>query len=193
MEKYKGSKFKTIFLSNNLPSTYESKELIKWFRKFHDIGIAPEYKLGSSGNLSFRYKKGFVIKSTKTYFDKINEKELVFVEKFEKNTAYVHGRMLPSTELQMHQIIYRNKKDVNAIFHLHDYEIMKHAKKFKIPITRVTEAGTEKIGYDVLRHVDDKNFVIMKNHGVVSLGKNMQEAGFAVLKYHALSSNLQKS
>lgn len=189
MERYSDSKFRTDFLSSKFPSAAKSKQLIGWFRKFYNEELAPEYESGSSGNLSFRYKNGFIIKSTKTYFDRIKEDELVFVEKFDldKKIAYVHGKMFPSTELQMHYLIYKNKKSVNAVFHLHDYKIMKKLKKYKIPVTKVTEAGTEKIGYDVIKCLNGKNFVIMKNHGVVAVGKTMGEAGKIILKYHKMA------
>src|SRR3989344_5876189 len=100
MEKYGGAKFRTVFVSEKLPSAKKLSELINWFRKFSECGLAPEYKFGSSGNLSFRYKKGFIIKSTKTYFKTIKEDELVYVKNFDlKNkTAYVYGKLEPSTE-----------------------------------------------------------------------------------------------
>ena len=189
MEKYDGAKFKTIFIKNKFLITEKHKELINWFRKFYSIGLAPEYRSGSSGNLSFRHKNGFVIKSTKTYFNKIKADELVFVQKFDlgKKIAYVHGKMFPSTELQMHYLIYKNKKQAKAVFHLHDYKIMEKAEKYGIPVTKVTEAGTEKIGYDVIRCLDGKNFVVMNDHGVVAVSKTMGEAGNTILKYHKLT------
>ncbi len=188
-EHYEEPKFKTIFLSRKLPKIRKSNQLIKWFRKFHQIGLAPEYKLGSSGNLSFRYKNGFVIKSTKVYFKAIKPNDLVFVKEFDlKNKiAYVYGKNIPSTELQMHYLIYKNKKNINAIFHVHDYDVMKIAKKYSIPVTKVTEAGTAKIGYDVLRAMTNKRFVVMKKHGVVALGKSINEAGNIILKYHKIT------
>lgn len=185
-EKYEGPKFETVFLSKKIPVTKKSNELISWFRKLYLIGLAPEYKNGSSGNLSFRHKDGFVIKSTQTYFKNIKAHDLVFVKNFDlKNKiAYVYGKRTPSTELQMHYLIYKNKKKVNAVFHVHDYKTMKIARKHKIPITKVTETGTEKIGYDVLSKLNIGNFVIMKNHGVVSVGGSMSEAGNTILKWN---------
>ena len=189
MEKYQGAKFTTEFLSNKVPITKKSKELVRWFRKFYELRLAPKYEKGSSGNLSFRYKDGFMIKSTRTYFNKIKADELVFVKEFDlnKKIAYVYGKLEPSTELQMHYLIYKNKKWINAIFHLHDYSVMEKAKILMLPVTDVTESGSEKIGYDVLKHLDEKDYVVMKNHGIVAVGKTMKEAGNLVLKYHELS------
>lgn len=186
MEKYDGPKFKTVFLSKKPVITSQSTQLIKWFRKFHEIGLAPEYGQGSSGNLSFRYKNGFIIKPTKTFFSSINPEDLVFVKSFDfkKGVAYVHGKHTPSTELQMHKIIYDHRKDINAVFHIHDFYLMNLDEAKGIPITAVTEAGTEKIGHDVLRMVDDKKLVIMKDHGIVSIGKTINEAGQVIIKHH---------
>jgi ribulose-5-phosphate 4-epimerase/fuculose-1-phosphate aldolase len=186
MESYSGPKYRTIFLGKSLPKTRKSGELIKWFRKFYNMGLAPEYGKGSSGNLSFRHKDGFMIKSTATYFKTIRPEELAFVKDFDfgKKIAYVYGRCLPSTELQMHCLIYRFRLDVGAVFHLHDYKIMESAEKIKIPITKVTEAGTVKIGYDVLKVMGDKGIAVMKDHGIVAIGRSMKEAGDIILKYH---------
>ncbi len=191
MEKYDGAKFRTVFLKNEVLITDDSKQMICWFRKLYDAGLAPEYGQGSSGNLSFRHKDGFIIKSTKTYFNSINADELVFVESFDfdRKIAYVHGKLEPSTELQMHYFIYKNRKDVNAVFHVHDYRAMNVAEKYNIPITNVTEAGTEKIGLDVLKFLDEKNYVIMKEHGVVAVGKTIDEAGNIILKFNETAEN----
>ena len=99
-------------------------------------------------------------------------------------TAYVYGKLEPSTELQMHHIIYKSKKNVNAVFHLHDYSVMKKAKKLGIPITDVAEAGTEKIGYDVVDKLKKSDYVIMKKHGVVAVGKNIKETWKLILRYN---------
>ena len=189
-EHYENPKFKTIFLSKKLPKTKKAVELIEWFRKFYDAGLAPEYRWGSSGNLSFRHRDCFVIKCTRAYFKTIKPENLVFVKKFglKEKIAYVHGKCIPSTESQMHYLIYKNKKNINAIFHIHDYSVMKVAKKHKIPITKVTEPGTSKIGYDVLRVMNNKRFVVMKKRGVVALGKSINEAGNMVLHYHKIAS-----
>src|SRR3989344_7943736 len=131
MEKYSGAKFRTVFLDNKVPITDKSRQLINWFRKFNGIGLALEYEYGSSGNLSFRHENGFMIKSTKTYFNAIKPDELVYVERFDPKTktAYCLGKLEPSTELQMHYLIYKYKKNVNAIFHLHDYSVMKKRRQ----------------------------------------------------------------
>ena len=190
MEKYEGEKFRTIFLVKNPIKSSKSEQLIAWFRKLHNAGLAPEYGKGSSGNLSFRFKDGFIIKGTRTFFNAITEEDLVFVTKFDlrEKIAYVYGNKIPSTELQMHYIIYKNRKNVNAVFHVHDYNAMKIAKKYNIPVTKVTESGTEKIGYDVVKCLDRKKFVVMKNHGVASVGKDIEEAGEIILKFHELAS-----
>ncbi|HLG24388.1 MAG TPA: class II aldolase/adducin family protein [Candidatus Nanoarchaeia archaeon] len=189
MEKYEGTKFEIVFLDKSVPVTKDSGELISWFRKFDRMGLAPEYGLGSSGNLSFRHLGGFVIKSTKTYFRSIGPEDLVFVERLDlKNRkAYVRGSLEPSTELALHHLIYENMKEINAVFHVHDYKIMEKARKNLIPITKETEAGTEKIGYDVIKCIDEKSIVIMKDHGIVSVGKSMKETGENIVKWNKIS------
>lgn len=188
MEKYEDPKFKTVFLKQQVPITDKSRQLVNWFRRFSKNNLSPEYDHGSSGNLSFRYKKGFIIKATKTYFNSIQPQDLVFVRSFDfsKLTAYVEGKGEPSTELQLHKLIYDARKDINAVFHIHDPYIMKLAEAHGIPVTGVTNSGTREIGEDVLRVIDDKHLVVMKDHGVVSVGKTIDEAGQVIIENHKL-------
>ena len=53
-------------------------------------------------------------------------------------------------------------------------------------LTVVTEAGTEKIGHDVLKVMDGKKLVIMKDHGIISMGKTINEAGCIIINAHRI-------
>ncbi|MEJ2272560.1 MAG: hypothetical protein P8X91_08825 [Candidatus Bathyarchaeota archaeon] len=54
-------RFKTVFLSDNIPFNAKIDELKKWSKIFQKQGLTPEIKGNYTGNLSFRLKKGFVI------------------------------------------------------------------------------------------------------------------------------------
>ena len=60
---YKGIKFKTKTIKEDLPNDPEINRLKYWCNIFHKKNLAPPYKGGSYGNLSFRLKnnKGFII------------------------------------------------------------------------------------------------------------------------------------
>ena len=69
-----------------------------------------------SGNISVRYKNGFLITPSGKKYSTLKYKDIVFVTldgKFDKKKG------IPSSEWKFHQDIYKNKKDAKAIVHAH--------------------------------------------------------------------------
>jgi len=78
----------------------------------------------------------------------------------------------------MHFLIYNTRNDVNAILCGSCDSILKNAEKMKLPITNNEQpSGTMEFANEVLDILNDNNFIVIKNHGFVSLGRNMKEAG----------------
>ena len=182
---YHGVKFKTRLVDKKIPKDSRLKELKYWCKKFHDLKLAPPYKGGSYGNLSFRIKKGlnqFVITGTKiglkdcladNCFVRVSEVDL------NKGIVYSHGVKFPSSESMLHFAVYKARPDANAVFHGHSKEILRNSKKLlHLPVTVKKEPyGTLKLVKSVLDSLGDNNLIIMKGHGFLSLGKTMQKAG----------------
>jgi ribulose-5-phosphate 4-epimerase/fuculose-1-phosphate aldolase len=83
----------------------------------------------------------------------------------------------------LHYSIYRERKDVNAVFHGHCEKILKHSKELGVQSTLKEEAyGTVELAKRVLDILDDHDFLIMKDHGFISLGEDMDKAGEQVVK-----------
>lgn len=188
---YEGVKFRVKIISKKLPKDPRIKELKHRCGEFHRYNLAPPYEGGSYGNLSFRLQNGkdsFVITGsriglknalTDDCFVKVSSVNL------RKGIIYAHGTRKPSSESMLHFAIYHQKKDVNAILHGHSQEILFCAKKLKIPKTRQEEPyGTIELVQRVLEILDDESFLIMKNHGFISLGKTIEEAGELVLQIY---------
>ncbi|MEM5813294.1 MAG: class II aldolase/adducin family protein [Candidatus Aenigmatarchaeota archaeon] len=199
-------KFKVIFLKNGYDFEEiknKIEELINWCNIFEDLSLTkPEKEDGkySSGNLSFRASNdSFIITASclKSKRD-LNKDDFVLVKycDLRNKIVYACGSKNPSSESMLHYAIYKNRKDINAIFHAHfpskDFEerIRKLAlakknkmKEIKIAFTKKEEKfGTISLVNSVLEILNKKNFIIMKNHGFLSLGKGMKEAGEIVLK-----------
>jgi L-ribulose-5-phosphate 4-epimerase len=186
---YKGVKFKIIRLDKKIPTGAKIKELKYWCRKFHDYNLAPPYEGGSYGNLSFRLKKGsneFIITGSKIGLkDSLANKCFVRVSHvdLDKGIVYSHGIKEPSSESMLHFAIYQKRKDVNAVFHGHCSEILSHAKKLKFSQTGKKEPyGTLKLVKSVLKTLGNGNFIIMKGHGFISMGKTLKDSGSAAIK-----------
>ena len=187
---YQGTKFKTNFLSKNIPEDRRIAELIYWCKLFHEKNLTPNHETGSFGNLSFRIeqdKNQFIISSSGSDFNNILKNEnFVQVDScdFSKRIVLCHGNQEPSSEAMLHYAIYRNRPEISTIFHGHCEEILNSAEKMNIPVTSKEEDyGTMELVERVLEIIPKYNFLIMKNHGFISIGKTMKETGETTLDY----------
>ena len=96
---------------------------------------------------------------------------------------FAKGLKEPSSESILHYAIYRNRPDVNAIFHGHSALILANADTLNIPSTsREQPFGSIELVDSVLEILGTGSFLIMKNHGFLSLGPTMEDAGNTVLR-----------
>ena len=174
-------RFNSVFISDKIPSDAKNMELKEWSEKFQKNGLTPEFEGNYTGNLSFRSKEGFVITASGLKNkENLTDACFVYVKDYSQktNTFYVEGKKKPSSESIMHYLIYKTCKDINAVFHGHNDLIVKNSDKLKLPITKKEyEWGTIELAKEVLKVLDDNKLIVLKNHGFVSLGKNMKEAG----------------
>jgi L-fuculose-phosphate aldolase len=187
-EVYTGIKFKVEYLAKKSSEDVVLKDLKDWAAKFHTLSLTPLYQGGSSGNLSVRTtNQSFLITASHTNLgDTLQNKDFVLVEKIdrEKNIAYVRGLRQPSSETMLHAVIYENRPEINAVFHGHSPEILQAAVKNDwLQTTKECTYGSIALLNSVLEVLGSNNFIILKNHGFLSLGRNPKEAGERTLQY----------
>lgn len=188
-EQYTGIKFKTIFRKTQAPVDDRIKELKKWCKFFHEKNLAPPYPGGSYGNLSFRTennKNEFIITGTCIGF-KNNLSDDCFVKIIScdiiNKVIYAEGTRNPSSESMLHYAIYKKRPDVNAIFHGHSKEVLASATKLNIPETlKEKPYGSIELVNSVIEILNNHHLICMKNHGFISLGETMEEAGKRSIK-----------
>ena len=193
-------KFKTEFINGNVPKDPRMEELKYWCNKFQDLNLTPLYKGRSLGNLSFRLKDNedaFIITASALALKgDLSDDSFVIVQSYglKEGTIYASGTREPSSESVLHAGVYRKRKDVNAIFHGHSGKILSCAADLKILTTKRTESyGSIALAESVLEILDNELFMVMKNHGFLALGKNMEEAGQLSLKIYEQVQSLKKS
>lgn len=176
-----GLRFKTVFLSKTPPDDERINRLIYWAKRFDQLGLAPK----SAGNLSFRTGKGFVITATGVALRAAEKGNLVEVLKVEIEPAqivlYVKGTANPSKESVLHSGIYDSRPRINAVFHIHDESVIGLTDELKLPCTQ----GEQPRGsYELAKEVDrvlglteDARYLVVRNHGIVSMGETLEEAG----------------
>ena len=174
-------RFNISFVSNEVPNDTEIEELKEWCRRFQKGGLTPEFERNYTGNLSFRFREGLVITASGLKSKQnLSNDCFVYVKNYDEqsNTVYVEGSRQPSSEAVMHHLIYKTRKEVNAVFHGHNKAIIMNTEKLGFPVTeREYEPGTIELAKEVLKVLGDKNLIVLKNHGFVSLGRTMKEAG----------------
>jgi len=184
-------KFKTEFIDNKVPQDPRVDELKYWSNKFQDLNLTPLYKKISLGNLSFRLKENadpFIITASALALkDHLTDDSFVTVYScdLKEEIVYASGTREPSSESRLHFAIYNQRKDVNAVFHGHSDKILYYADRLKITTTKQFEDyGSAELVKSVLEVLNDDLFLVMKNHGFLALGKNMEAAGELALQMH---------
>ncbi len=174
-------RFNSIFVSDQSPRDPRIEELKEWCGEFQKNKLTPEVEGNYTGNLSFRSQEGFVITASGLKSkENLTDKCFVYVKDYEEqsNTFYVEGKKQPSSESVMHHLIYKTCEAINAVFHGHNNVIVKNADELKLPVTKKEyETGTIELAKEVLKVLGDNKVIVLKNHGFVSLGTTMKEAG----------------
>jgi len=192
-------RFNTSFASAEVPSDAKIDELKEWSERFQRNGLTPEFEGNYTGNLSFRFRKGLVITASGLKSKQnLSNDCFVYVKNYDEqaNTIYVEGSRQPSSEAVMHYLIYKTRKEINAVFHGHNKAIIMNAEKLEFPVTeREHEPGTIELAKEAVKVLGNKNLIVLKNHGFVSLGRTMKEAGelaLATLKRSKEAANFKR-
>ena len=174
-----------------------SKEIVKVSNYLYEKGLVP----GKSGNISCKFSENGVAKVAITpsgvSLKSVTPEEIVIVDmdgnKIE-DAETDHNKMLirkPSSEVFMHLNIYKSRNDVKSVVHTHSPIATgfafagKEIKRFEgfgpienpvIPFVEYAAPGTMQLAENVANGLEKEDIVILKNHGVVACGKNLDEA-----------------
>lgn len=194
-EEYCGVKFRSIFNNKTTISHKKIEELLNWCKEFNRCGFTPEAGAGSAGNLSFRTIDGFIISCSQADFSNIEPEDFTEVLRVDisKRELLVNGRKEPSSESFMHNEIYQRRKDINTIFHGHSEEFLKYGDKLNLPITEKEQpGGSIELMREVTKVLGDNNFILIRNHGFLSLGDSMARAGNLAIKRYSQLQRVKK-
>jgi ribulose-5-phosphate 4-epimerase/fuculose-1-phosphate aldolase len=188
-EEYHGVKFRVVMEGTDVPQHPLLGELKKWCGIFHEKGLAPPYPGGSYGNLSFRIQPGddaFIITGTCMGLKGcLDDEKFVQVNRCDTSQHLVcaSGTRHPSSESQMHYLLYQAHPEVGAIFHGHSPEILQQATALGLPVTaKEYPYGTPELALALVDCSNTGSLFIARNHGFVSLGADMETAGSQALQ-----------
>lgn len=197
VEDYIGVKFKPICESHEIPKDSRISELIKWGKTLAEKGLAPTYKtpqgIGSGGNLSLRVSEGMIITASYSHLGTLKDKDFTRVLSCDVEKREVHfvGVRNPSSESIMHWLIYQDRPEVNAIFHFHDDTVVRNAHELGLPVTkRYYPYGMLELAREAVSALNNHWFLVLRDHGCLSLGKSIDEAGELALEVHEKALDL---
>jgi len=161
----------------------ERELLVAYGRKLIDHRLTT----GTGGNLSiFNREKGFlaITPTGLDYFDTRPEDIVVL----EVDGEIVEGKREPSSELPMHRIFYQQRKDINALVHAHsrhattlsclnwDLPAVHYLLAFagnEVKCAQYATFGSEELARSAFEAMEDRNAVLLANHGLLTGGKDL--------------------
>ncbi|WP_374123746.1 L-fuculose-phosphate aldolase [Leptotrichia hongkongensis] len=164
----------------------EREQVIEYSLKLLSEGLTN----GTAGNVSiFNRKKGLVaISPTGVNYSELTPEMISVVD---LNGKLIEG-LKPSSELEMHMILYRNREDVNAVIHTHpvyttvlaclredlpaiDYMIAVTGAT-KVRCAEYASYGTKELAENAYKAMGSSLAVILANHGLTTAGKDIANA-----------------
>ncbi len=168
-EIYVGVKFQVVHEPGEPVQDSRIGELIVIGKELADHGFCPE----NSGNLSFRTASGFVITAAGSELGKLKTESFVWVKGVDipQKKVFCVGKIQPSSEAMMHQMIYDARSDVTAILHAHALDLAG-----AVTTKKEFPYGTLEFARSAAEVLKDHDLVVLKDHGFVTVGKTVAEA-----------------
>lgn len=145
----------------------------------------------TSGNVSCRIPDTnlVIIKPSGLDFDDLTPENMVIVD---LDGNVVEGDLKPSVDTSSHLYVYKHKEDVGSVIHTHSPFATSFAIagisipsytttaanvfKYSVPCSDFASIGNEEIGREIVENIGDSPAVLLKNHGVFTVGKTIDKA-----------------
>jgi len=153
--------------------------------------LSTNLTVGTWGNISCRVpgEDNIAITPTGMSYDTLVPEDIVVLDLRGKT---ISGYRKASIEVPLHLAIYHARQDVQAIVHTHSaYTTAMAVARREIPgavedlvqivggNVRVNEyalPGTEQLGINTVKAMAGRNAVLLANHGMLGVGRNLEEA-----------------
>lgn len=161
-------------------------DIIKVCKRMYQRGFVA----ANDGNVSVKISENKII-VTPTGKSKgfLSQKDLVTVDSKGKK---LKGDSRPTSELPLHIFAYQKRKDIRAVVHAHpahgtafavagiglDKSVLPEVviSLGRIPLAEYATPSTCEVPNSISNLIKDHDAILLKNHGVVTLGKDLEEA-----------------
>jgi L-fuculose-phosphate aldolase len=168
--------------------------------------IKDGHVIGSAGNISVRVKEDdkemvLITPSNVRYVDMAPEDILTI----DMDAKVLDGDRNPSVEKNLHLGVYKAREDVDAIIHSHGiYSTILSTHNLSLPpiieelvpyvggeivCAEYGEAGSPELAENVTKSLDEKNALLLPNHGSLCCGSHL-EGAYTVLEYLERASKI---
>jgi L-fuculose-phosphate aldolase len=163
------------------------EKVVESSKKVYESGLV----CGTWGNISCCDREEGIVVITPSGLskDNLNPQDMVVLD---LDGNVLDGVLKPSVETPMHMLIYKNRNDASGIIHTHSQAATSFAVvgsrippitvEFaavvggSIPIAGYAPFGTNALGRETIKALGRGKAVLLANHGVVALGKDLDEA-----------------
>ncbi len=145
---------------------------------------------GTGGNISLcnEDKTLLAISPSGVAYDNISPEDVVVVD---LTGTVVDGHLKPSSEMAFHLALINHRPDIKAVVHTHsEYATVLSCLRWElpavhyllgsaggsVPLAHYATFGTDSLAANICRAIGSKNAVLMANHGVAAVGKNLRKA-----------------
>ena len=170
------------------------RDIIRTALAMNSLGI----NRGTSGNVSARWKAGFLITPSGRRYDDTKPADIVFIDAAGKP----RGKWAPSSEWRFHHDIYRNRSEVQAVVHTHSsfattlaclgkdvpafHYMIAVAGGNSIRCAPYATFGTQKLSNNALKALAERKACLLANHGMIATGASLDKALSLAIEVEAL-------
>ncbi len=160
------------------------RQIIATALRMNALGI----NRGKSGNVSARWKSGFLVTPSGLAYEKTKPADLVFVDAAGKAS----GKREPSSEWRFHHDIYRTRRECLAVVHTHSsFATTLACLRMEVPAFHYMIAvaggnsircapyatfGTQALSDHALAALAGRKACLLANHGMIALGADLDGA-----------------
>jgi len=165
----------------------EKKRLLEMTHRSYEEALFA----GTSGNLSIYDKEHDIMAITPSCipYETMEESDIVPMHPDGELAEASHK---PSSERRMHAVIYRSKPEVCSVVHTHSpYATSFAVNQERIPVILIEMIpflggdigvaqfalpGTEEVGLEAVKALENRNACLLANHGVLAVGATLEQA-----------------
>ena len=164
----------------------ERKEIVAYGRKLLSSGLTK----GTGGNLSLCSRSGgcFAISPSGIPDEEMDWQDVAVLS---LEGEQLEGRRKPSSETEMHRLLYLKREDLRAVIHSHTVfattvaclniplppvHYMVAVAGVEVPCAPYATFGTRELAENAARAMGEGKAVLLANHGLLAAGESLGEA-----------------